>query len=115
MAINVDDPEIDLLDINEGQITAIFRVIKRCNECGEELEESYPEVTDAEVEHEHAEDLEIEEGDVFSVERTEGKGQGMKKFYGAMTTAVVTCSKCDFREEVELKADTQASSFDSLI
>jgi len=116
-----DEAEIEVDD--DGNITVQVRIVNVCADCSAELAEANLDMTadaQSEVEEHKKECLDA----AFSVEQTsseresrsEGKGRGMKTFYGAAVHYKVTCDKCD--EEVcqgDVSDFVQASSMDSLV
>lgn len=112
VSIDIGEPEVEELDIDEATIYCKIRLTKCCTECGEELEEAILETEESEVTFcNHEGSLEIEEDGVESYDRTEGKGRGMKTFYGAIVGYKVTCDECGFELNGQIGADIQSSEF----
>lgn len=104
-----NEPEADDADIDaEGRVSGTVRVYLTCAECGTELKEA-------------SFDLDVDMTEVVAAHlktmktsRTEGKGRGLKTFYGYHATLHVKCS-CghEFGDE-EHSDDMQASHMDEL-
>lgn len=120
-SIEEEEPEVESIDINDGQISASVRITNNCAECGTEMTEAQLEIEDQlessllEKHHGNKHEMSIEEDGVERDQRTEGKGRGLRTFYGARITYKVTCS-CSKNDtpihEGELYDDVQASSMD---
>jgi len=67
-----------------------------------------PEADDSEHE------MEVEVDDCELTSRTEGKGRGLKTFYGYHAAVHVRCSCGDFESDTEASEDTQASSMEEI-
>lgn len=130
------DPEVENLEVDdEGNVSMSVRIVNTCAECGDEMTEAS---MDIEVErdaycqdwdehikekHEANEEGEIPEGKEPVLEvseagsertsRSEGKGRGMKTFYGAKIDFEVKC-KCEWTATGTAEDDVQASSMDEL-
>lgn len=131
------EPEVNDIDVSDdGVVSAEVRIVNACSECGTEMHEytfnnDNEDVAEAVREHRekcHDEgesgDLSVEEDDSERVERTEGRGRGMKRFYGYHLNFTVTCN-CgkttdadsavvdgEFSVSGELGDDIQASYMD---
>lgn len=57
-------------------------------------------------------DFEVEDYDVEPTVRAEGRGRGMRTFYGVKVVARLCCSKCGATAEVTLSGSEQASNFE---
>jgi len=115
-----EEPEQELIELNDGEIQAEVRIHKDCAECGSELKEAtlnmQAELSAAfQAAHQGAgHDLQIDETPQWiATERTEGKGRGLKTFYGASAAVTVKCS-CGASEEVAVEDDIPASTMDEL-
>lgn len=104
-------PEVEDLEISQGEISASVRIANCCGECGEELSEFTFNIEDVEVSHqEHPNDLAVVEGLSYRSEKTING----RKNYGFSFTAVVTCSQCDFKEEIILDDYIPASEMEEM-
>ncbi len=136
-ALNTMDPEAEFndVDVGEGGITvsATVRLVRESECCNEEVkettfdpeesidweklksvEEHFDTKTGEPLNDDH--ELLIDEGDIEQTERSEGKGRGLKTFYGFSAGFTVRCA-CDTSKalyEGSLADDTQASHFDDL-
>jgi endogenous inhibitor of DNA gyrase (YacG/DUF329 family) len=122
------EPEVQSVSVEDsqrdggketGNVNAEVRLTVVCGECSTELSEAVlTEFAQFELEHKSQDcsgELEAEEGDVEATDDYEGKGRGMKHFYGATLSVRVYCPECEAEVEVEVDFREQASSFDSLV
>jgi len=136
-ALNTEDPEVDFESIsvdNRGiAIKASVRLARSSECCGDEVKETtfepetslnwsdipgiekhYDTKTGEPLSDDH--ELDIDEGDVNTTERSEGRGRGLKSFYGFEVGYVVRCA-CDTSEalyEGTFEDDMQASHFEEI-
>ncbi len=129
------DPEVNDVTVDGDTVRASVRVVLNCAECSTELKEAEVEAEaeiDSEILEAHPEkddagnptnhSLEVEEGSIDPTDRTEGKGRGMRTFYGFELEATLSCS-CggpirpdgeETEETINLSGDVQASSMDEV-
>lgn len=135
-ALETQEPEVDFdHEVTEDGITvrATVRLARASECCGEEVKEANfdPEVSIRWDEMQGADnhfntktgeplsddhELDIDEGDIEFTERSEGKGRGLKSFYGFNVNFVVRCA-CDTSKalfEGDFSDDMQASHFDEI-
>lgn len=124
------DPEFNLevsaQEDGSALVTGDVRIHTQCGECFTDLSETNQDV-EIEIEVQHQEECsQHEEGtdvvypefsleeEVESEDRYEGKGRGVKHFYGARLSVKVTCERCGAEGSGEQLVEEQASSMDSL-
>lgn len=111
-----DDP-----DINGNTVTVDVTVGLTCSDCGQRLKEaSIPAEADIVHECPNADgkpaQFEFEEADEpTETERCEGKGRGLKTYYGFTQDVKVKCVHCEAIIDVTLEGDEQASAFDECV
>jgi len=136
-ALNTEDPEVDFDSISadaRGILVKANVTLTRVSECcGDEvkqatfepeepitwdkldgIEKHYNLETGEPLSDDH--ELDIDEGDIQATERSEGKGRGLKSFYGFEVGFVVRCS-CNSSEalyEGSFEDDMQASHFEEI-
>lgn len=127
------DPEVESLEVEHDEagcatVTADVRIVNACAECGTELTE-YTFNLETQVQIEPADhkcpaetegaeptlDLEVEEESSERTSRTEGKGRGLKTFYGSTVSASVKCRCGKVSASVTLEDDVQASGMDVMV
>lgn len=131
------DPEVTNIDFIEGSINGEVRLALNCAECGTELKETLFNF-DADVLNElethneecHTElvtikdkvknidldNFEIDDPEPTFFSRTEGKGRGLKTFYGYQMTVEVRCTECDSVVATqEFQDDIQSSAMEELV
>lgn len=130
------EPEVESVEVEaddaeaatNATVTASVRIVNACADCGTELTEATLDL-EAEVpltpEHhrcppeakggEPSLDLEAEETSNERTSRTEGKGRGLRTFYGAKVEATVKCRCGKIETTVTLEDDVQASGMDSMV
>ena len=59
-------------------------------------------------------DWEVASSSATGTERTEGKGRGLKTFYGIEVAVELKCTRCGVEHEQTFDNDEQASSFEEL-
>lgn len=119
------EPELDgSAETNGESVTTSCEVTLTCGECGTPLKsasiegEADIDLGDACEKNPKADDPAHEWAIIDETfdpaDRTEGKGRGMRTFYGYTATVKVKCQHegCNAEKEVEVTADEQASSFD---
>lgn len=122
------EPEVDEsgfdADTGEGNITV--RIVNNCTECSTELKEANLEVEfDLSDAIEEAKEPEEEGGespdcdfsfdvDVTRTDRTEGKGRGLRTFYGVDVTLTLMNNGTVIATET-LHDEVQASGMDELV
>lgn len=131
---DTNEPETDAATVDEeGRVDGNVRIYLACSECGTELKEATfdllnidytaavkahrDEVRDNKPpsgdENDDEHELEIEvEAELTS--RTEGKGRGMRTFYGYHATAHVKCSCGHEFDDQETSDEIRASQMDEL-
>lgn len=126
VANDEQEPEVESLEIDaDGMVTASVRVVNACAECGTELTEAT-----LEMEEDHRGDVEThecsgglsKEDRELSVEeisadrdsKTEGRGRGLRTFYGATVDYNINCSCGDQVCTGQASEFIQASSMDPL-
>lgn len=124
-ALETQEPEVEL-DLSGTSVVGTVRIARNSECCGDEVKEANFDVDDDIADHlkDHLDadggeleghDLEIDEGDVELTERTEGKGRGLRTFYGFKLHYSVNCScKEEAVYEGNVEDEMQASSFDEL-
>lgn len=120
VSIEEQDPEVNGLEVDDdGNVTAEVRIVNACADCGDELTETtFNMEGKVDLDHnsqpgkEHELSAE-EDGDSERTTRTEGKGRGLRTFYGAALECEVTCT-CGATSTLRLSDDIQASRMDSL-
>ena len=119
VGLEFPDPELESVDVTpSGCVTAAVRLIRACTNCGQELKEAELELeSQAELDdvHDKADPAHLLEAtaEIEGTERTEGRAR-KRSFYGAKVTVTVKCGGCDYKEEVVLEGDVQASDFEEL-
>lgn len=116
----VDEPEEQSIDHSETDdtvtVVGTYRIVRTCSECGQELKEANLEVGE-DVPFEHLEDsthdIEVE-AEAETTERSEGKGRGLKTYFGVSAKFKITCS-CGAMAEVSGTDEIRASSMDELV
>lgn len=121
------EPEIDGDASVEGTtVTAMAEVALTCGDCGttlktasiegaEELETETCEPESARMKEGGADHAwTVADSSFDAADRTEGKGRGMRTFYGFTATIKLSCEHegCEAAKEIEITADEQASSFE---
>lgn len=129
------EPEINEMALHEdGLVKCEVRIVNACQDCGTELTESqvdleYDAGDDIEthkIECLHREAWEVKE-DYDGIEiveegaerenRTEGKGRGMRTYYGATVTFSLKCPLCgeNIVESHSMSGDVQASDMQEMV
>lgn len=94
------------------EVTGDVRIFKACANCDTELREASFEVEEsyeASVAHkDHDLDVQTE---VEAIEYTEGKGRGMKTFYGYSLSCKVVCLNCEVDGEPTVLASGSAKDY----
>lgn len=122
VSLEENDPEIDLL-LNPGDnpkdlvIEGTVRLVNACAECGTELKEAILDIEqqipmpDGHIGH----GVTFEILNSERVNRAEGKGRGLKTFYGFEAAYRIECS-CGALEPIEdnIEAEIQASDMEDL-
>lgn len=119
--VSYEDPhEIEVEsepEINDGEITATYRIVLKCAECNDELKDANIDVSfTPEGWEEHTGDGHEQEVDVDEPEadvKTEGKGRFLKTSYGFTAHYKATCS-CGDSIEGDLSGYEQASAMNEL-
>lgn len=129
-SLEMADPEVEL-EIADTTVKATIRIVRNSECCGEEMKEATLEpeeeiaiedlkghVDEKTGEVLEGHELDVEEDSSEGTERTEGKGRGMRSFYGARVSYSITCS-CQASGAGaictgELEDDVQASSMEDL-
>lgn len=119
----LDDVPNDTDDA-DAEITASVRIVNACADCGTELAEAELEpTTTITIPGPHrlpGHEISVDETGSSRTSRSEGKGRGMRTFYGATIDVEVSCScgkmlAADGKAlTAELSDDVQASGMDSL-
>lgn len=108
-----EDPAVD----EEGFVTCQVRIVNNCADCGTELKEATFDLeadTEAGTDHKgKGHSLEVETEDVERTERSEGRGRGLRSFYGVSVSFTVKC-ECGETWNVKAEDDVQASSMEEL-
>lgn len=114
-----DEPKIEGITF-----TASYDRVIACAECSQELRSALIEFCEkleipekCEPTDEPSEDGQHEwefDLEVTPSERTEGKGRGIRTFYGVEVSGMATCSKCGTEVTLSLSEDVQASSMDEV-
>ncbi len=134
VAYEEGEPEVNVLDLDDqGNINAEVCITLNCAECGTTLKESSFTLEETHITalEEHVKDnhpelikdeknidlsiFEIQENGVEFTSRTEGKGRGLKTYYGFSLDYAINCTECS--EEVLnncISDDIQASHMDEL-
>ena len=108
VGVEIQEPEVQELDFNDGEINLSVRLVKCCSECGEELAEAIAEASHTIEKHEdHHDEIEVEEHGVTESTRYEGKGQYTKTFYGADVEVYVHCNKCKVDDVITMHVEEQ--------
>lgn len=113
------DPEVNDLEITEkGEITGTVRIVNTCIECGSELTEASFDISlECTLTHNPGckkADYDVSDGGFTRTVKSEGKGRGMKTFYGAEGDITVNCS-CGDSTTVSWSDNIQASHMESLV
>ena len=126
--VSYDEPEVEVTDDGvvdeDGEVEVEVQVQLRCAECGCDLKSaSVTARATLEAKDEDA-DLAVcpkngDDGHDFEVDwevspdtRTEGRGRGMRTFYGADLSGEAKCVHCDLVLTGNVDAFEQASNFD---
>jgi len=127
VSLEQEEPEADV-DITSREpivdtqqeltITGSVRLVLVCAECGTEMAEA-----NLDVEEEHTfchaksgcQGTVAAETEAELADRYEGKGRGMRHFYGVDLTVILECEECNAHEEVSIHEEEQADSFDELV
>lgn len=118
--VEMGEPETDSVELEASgdgaRLTGNVRLVKLCENCGDELAEANPDV-DVEVEFAHAKedcegDLVLDEVTADSTDT--GGGRYEKRYYGADCTATVRCEDCGAVAEIPFHVDEAASYFDEI-
>ncbi len=127
------DPEVDSEAVDdEGVVTCSVRIANACGNCGTELTETQFDLecdlsnevrVHREVEHaavlakDEPPGLEVEVAESCRTSRSEGKGRGLRTFYGAQVRFTVTCNTdgCEWSVEGTAEEDVQASHMETLV
>lgn len=136
VSLEEQDPEVESVDYDGGEVRATVRIVNECAECGTELRESTLEMSteapdgwddhdpdqlkangkDAEECARH--EITVEEESYERTSRQDGKpgtpSRFRKTFYGAKVTVKATCKCGAWEETVDLEDDVQASGMDEL-
>jgi hypothetical protein len=117
-----DPEESDEPTVDGTTLKASYRIVAQCVECGQELKEATLDLEqdladsiDADCEkgpsktHNWSMDLTVE-----NTERTEGRGRGMRVFYGVEVTGTITCNACGQEATVDMRDDTPAGQMDEV-
>lgn len=129
VSLEMGDPEVNTIDIQDGVITAQVRIVRNCAECGTEMKEANfdPEVDlhdamDAEELSKHFDEdgheldgheLSVNEGDCEGTE--EGGSRYAKSFFGFNLSFEVMCScSTEAIYNGDLNDKIQASAMDEL-
>ena len=124
-----NDPEVDSVDYQSGEVTASVRIVNVCAECGTEMKEATLELSEdvSDVVDEHVRachelnaegedisghEITADEGSAERTMRTEGSGRYTKTFYGVTLDVTLTCDCGKWTHDVQLSDDVQASSMD---
>lgn len=127
VANDEQEPEVGDIDISDGSVEVDVRIVNACADCGTELTEATlqlsDDITGPASEHK-CKKIEKGEAPTFSAEetgsertvRTEGKGRGMKTFYGAEVSYDVKCDLCDeVVHQSKMSDDVAASDMEILV
>lgn len=114
------EPEVEV-DVQDGIITGSVRIVNACSECGGELKEASLDVEETlpgweehvKMEGEHQLEF-VEDPSAERQSFTEGKGRGIKTFYGAEATFRVACTCGNFTSDIEWKGSVQASHMEQM-
>ena len=126
------DPEVESLEISDGHVDAVVRIVNVCQDCSTELKEAQLDMSEdvsADLQNhreecKHKDQMTGEDESDFNVDGTheerdqkvEGKGRGAKTFYGARVGFKINCSHCsEGVGEGELEEFVQASSMDECV
>lgn len=126
------EPEIEDVQVFDGEVQGNVRVVLACSECGTELKESYQEFAES-FDHEcdeldktlddDVEWFEVEDSSATFYERYEDKTKTgkpiknpryMKKYYGAEISVSIKCNKCGDTFDHGITTEEQASYFDEI-
>jgi hypothetical protein len=125
VSLETADPEVDGENVTDngdgtGTLTLSVRLHRDCADCGQELKEynfdveepfDCPKNCGGEEDEQH--DLTV---DIQNEEPTESGGHRYKKnMVGFSLDAVISCSNCDFTEELHVEDSAAASWFEELI
>jgi len=108
------DPEVNNLDVNEAAITFSVQIVAACEECSTELLQY--DFEDVEIEfrppdHDCNEDfLKVEEENCTAVERQATSG----KAYGYELSLKVTCTECGKMWQYDMRDEIPASSMEEV-
>ena len=125
-SVEQQEPEIEPeIEANEdgksGQVAVSVRLVLVSGCCGDEVAESNQDIQ-LDFEHEHAAAVEIVGHSGDTGDRTEGKGRGLKTFYGANVSVDLKCThegcnpenKGPWEATLEEHVEEQASCFDEI-
>lgn len=125
--VGVNQAESQLTDLEvdqDGCVTGSCTLALECSDCGSELKTSDVEVNEqveGAEEHmsahdkknpSHSYELSITDSEVGDADKFEGKGRGMKHFYGIEGQFTVECSCKKFKADGKFSEFVQASHFD---
>lgn len=125
VSMETGDPEVNNVEVDDsGHVTAEVRIVRNCADCGTELKSADFTLegdVDAEFADAHSGEghtLEAEEGDSEATERSEGRGRGLRSFYGVELQVNVKCGcKAEEADEtsITLADEMQASAMDECV
>lgn len=124
--LETEEPEVEL-EVDGDLVRGTARLVRVSACCGEEVKETEFEfeeqiplgkVKDHPDNEENDHELEVVEGDVEATERFEGRGRGVRTFFGVRVSYVVRCScqgeKDPPLDEGEFTSEVQASHMDEV-
>jgi Zn ribbon nucleic-acid-binding protein len=109
--------EADSEDIEENvDLSGEVRLVLNCLECGTELKEATVQLEET-IQFTHLikgcqGEVEIDQNDIQTTDRFEGKGRGAKHFYGVEVTVSLDCPECKASQSHTLLIEEQASNFE---
>jgi len=120
------EPELNIeasLDYAPGEkpgaasVTGDVRLVLACSDCSTELAEATLDV-DVEVKLEHRDfdgqhEVTLDGESAENTDRFEGKGRGMRHYYGAEVSGTLRCS-CGAEGELSVTVEEQASGFEQM-
>jgi len=122
---DVEDIEVNLRDQRAGgglaSLIVEARIVRTCQECGTELKEASFEMeadatADLTAHEQNCMKREYESSaDLSTSERSEGKGRGMKSFYGVEGDAKIVCACGDEVGEYPVADEIQASAMEEMV
>lgn len=113
-----NEPEINREEIDvDGCLSIDGRIYLSCADCGQELKEFNFEFEEfLELDGHKGHDLSVNVNLSEMTQRSEGKGRGLKTFYGVLIEGEISCSCNDQTvANFTLSDECQASAMDELV